>query len=176
MSYAVVGIDPSSRLVACVTTLNTKQQEGVVTEVKAIRMPPKQPQRTCWLAYVGLRRYLKELSERVDQIGVFIEAPTLVGRAGAKALIPQAQVNGALLVAASSVSQVVVIENVPITQWKKQIVGNGNANKSQIAAWCKRYWTDAYALADGTQDFYDAAGINRFGDNVMRIINSSQKG
>lgn len=165
-----VGVDPSSRLVASIIAHETRN--GIVAERHVIRMPPKQPARTCYLTYMNFRRMLKKLAERTDDIGVFIEAPTLVARAGAQSLIPQAQVNGALLAAASSVPEVSVVENVPISRWKKEVIKNGNASKSQIKQWCYESWRDAYDLAANEQDFYDASGICLFGMKVMHNIDN----
>lgn len=168
MSGYVVGVDPSSRLVASI--IATEVNGSIITQRNAVRMPPKMPARTCQLAYMGMRRLLRGLAEETDTIDVFIEAPTYIPRAGANSLIPQAQVNGALLAAASSVPQVRTIENVPPARWKKAVIKKGTAGKPQIKEWCAKHWRDAYDLASGEQDFYDAAGICFFGMKVSNNI------
>lgn len=101
------------------------------------------------------------------RVYAFVEKPVL-GRGGAGSTIPQAQVNGAVIAGAweGSAHEVMSVNN---QQWKKSVIGNGNASKAQIKAGIFDLWHDAYQKADGDQDLLDSAGVNRFGVQVLKM-------
>lgn len=159
MRACVVGIDPSSRKLAAVVTWS--DSAGFAVELRDL--PPKMPVETCLLAYVWVRRLIKEQRDKGYRVHVFIEAPiSAVAKGGVRALIPQAQVSGALMAGAASLVGTRT-ELVPLTAWKKEVVGKGNATKPQIKEWAGVYWRRLYDKWHHDQDVLDAAGINRFG-------------
>lgn len=80
----------------------------------------------------------------------FVEKP--FGRA-LTGLVPVVRVQGAVVAALPD--QMEVWETTP-QEWKKEAVGNGNAKKDDVVAWCN----DVGFVPDGrTQDACDAFGI-----------------
>lgn len=160
----IIGIDPSSRKLAAVA--NVLGETSFDVHIK--ELPPKLPAETCLLAYVWMRRICYHYSSEGYQVKCYLEAPISAGaKGGVKALIPQAQVSGALLAGAKSI-RASHIELVSIQTWKKIVVGAGNATKPQIRQWAQQYWGALYKDYSDDQDVLDAAGINRYGNHINR--------
>jgi Holliday junction resolvasome RuvABC endonuclease subunit len=51
--------------------------------------------------------------------------------------------------------------------WKKELLGNGNANKLAIQMWLKEHHPAYAELCDGDQDAYDAICIALYGAGVI---------
>jgi Holliday junction resolvasome RuvABC endonuclease subunit len=160
-SVYVCGIDPSSKkLVAVITTLTSFRPE---VHVVALPEGPPNRQRACTLADKWLSALLYDYE---DNLHIFLEEPVL-GRGGAKATIPQSQVNGALLASAGRLD--VVVHPVNNARWKKEVIGNGNASKERIAKVMGERWSELRAIAKGDQDVFDAGAINRYGVHVLGV-------
>jgi Holliday junction resolvasome RuvABC endonuclease subunit len=161
----VMGIDPSSKLLARVTTF-----DGSNVEVEVRPLPStKGIERRCAIAYLWLGKRVRQLKAEGHIVHVFIEQP-VGGRGGAHATIVQSQVNGALLAAAliAGADSVVLVNN---KRWKKVIIGNGNASKPMVTTWARECWRAVYDMAPGTQDVHDAAAIHQYGEkHVLRVI------
>lgn len=165
----VVGIDPSSRKLAAVAT-----QGNNILKTSTYDLPEKRPYETCSMAFYWIHVLVHDLRgidpwapepRATNRVYVFMEAPVLAPKAGAGSLIPQAQVSGVILAACGS--QDVPAELVYIQDWKKLIVGNGNASKAEVALWCRKHWRILYRLVNGDQDLIDAGAINRYGARMV---------
>lgn len=169
----IMGIDPSSRKLAIIVT-DTANPPNVL-EKHVILMPPKKEDVTCGIVLRRFHPLLSAYQKMGYDVRVFIEKEVSVhGKGGAGAVIPQAEVMGVVLAVCYNLG--VPVMKVENKTWKMSIVGNGNASKPQIAAWCSEYWKNAYDLANGDQDLIDASGINRYGKKLYprkRIRRSS---
>lgn len=55
-------------------------------------------------------------------------------------------------------------QTVEVTSWKKDVLGNGRADKAQIMSWAKAKYGDLIV----SQDIADAAGIANYGYRRMK--------
>lgn len=154
----IIGIDPSSKKLAfCLT-------EGASSPVFYKKSLPEGVLHAAGDAFEGaFLFFLKH-----EDAKVFMEAP-LVGRSAYSTII-QAQVGGAVLAAASKAK--LPVELVNVSSWKKQVIGNGRAQKPDIQEWLRKNWPDAYNHAQGDQDLMDAAAINRYGYQHVRLTDA----
>jgi hypothetical protein len=166
----IIGIDPSSRKLAAVIS-----QGSTLLDVRKTDLPEKRPAETCYLAYKFVYDLVYEM-QGVDpwnndvmpncEVLVCVEAPLSAGaRGGVRALIPQAEVAGAILAACGV--RGVTVELVPQQSWKKVVVGNGNASKAEIRRWAMKYWRKLWLASLADQDILDAGGINRYGAKMV---------
>ena len=89
---------------------------------------------------------------------LYVEAPVVAGARNLQATIGIAETVGMVL----SLGYPATL--VPISTWKKAVVGSGNAKKEDVEAW--------YKSTGGTlkgQDFYDAAAIRAYGVQDMDL-------
>lgn len=158
----IIGIDPSSRKLASVSATLGQEQDYVID---TIALFPKDRPRSCAVAAKWMRYLIAKQHETVDDVYVFIEAPVL-GRGGARATIPQAQVGGCLLGAAyaSGAKDIVLVNN---QRAKREIVGKGNASKDDIKAWTRLVWPAVFKEAGADQDVCDSAMIYAFGAKIV---------
>lgn len=151
----IVGVDPSS--VKCVAVV--LKDEGYAIHV--YKMTTKTIPSRCLEAFRWMRRVVRELDEPTT---VYLELPVFSpGRGGLKALFPLAQVHGSL--AAGAISAGATVVQVTPPQWKKNVVGKGNASKLKIKLYLKRAWLKFYLEADGDIDICDAGCIALYGRN-----------
>lgn len=164
----VIGIDPSSKKLALCITNGTK-----VPTFHKINLPVGLHSATG----VAYREVFCLLESFNGLARVYMEEP-LVGVGGVHSTIVQAQVGGAVMAAAANIGT--RLELVNVGSWKKQVVGNGKAKKPEVAAWLEENWKKAYNLAAGDQDLIDAAAINRYGYQHVRlaeaILSRSRRG
>lgn len=160
----VLGVDPSTKKIAIAGTQTRLQREP---EFWSIRLPVH-PIIRCGTAFGEFGALLYDLTQRDGEPPrVYLEAPILA-RGGPHATIVQAQVGGAIMAACVEYRAPLVMVNN--SSWKKQVLGNGNLDKTKIAAELRRVWPEAWELADGNQDLIDAAAINKYGRNHTELI------
>lgn len=156
----VVGIDPSSKKIAlCVSS--------EVFQLDVIRLPAGMYLAT-GAAYREVSLFLDNLVH-YDKVSVYMEAP-LVGVGGVYSTIVQAQVGGAVMAAVKNSLRPTPLHMVNVGTWKKQVVGNGQSKKPEVAEWLEKNWPEAYHEAAGDQDLIDAACINRYGVLHERML------
>jgi Holliday junction resolvasome RuvABC endonuclease subunit len=158
----VIGIDPAATHLAAVILGGPKPYQLVT------RTMPKDAVLRCAAAYRWTRRLIR-LFPLADDIVVAVEEPVIgkPGRAGANGTLPQAKVHGAIL-AAGSMAAVTVIP-INNSQWKKRIVGKGNASKAEVNQFVKRTAPKLWAEAKGNQDLCDALCIAQHGLYVVKL-------
>lgn len=169
----IIGIDPSSKKLAfCLTD----GRSNVLT-MYTVNLPEGVLQAS-GVAFGEVFSFLWPISDSDEGIDthIYMEAP-VVGR-NAYSTIVQAQVGGAVMAAIAKTN--LGLELVNVSSWKKQVVGKGNATKEEVADWLKTNWLDAYNKAAGDQDLIDAAAINRYAHQHVRlakaIIKRSKRG
>lgn len=156
----IVGVDPSSAKLAA--TIAVPGSEPKVVQRKTTLSRDRV--RACVSAYDWMTELVGEYPDH--DVYVFIEAPVF-GRGGPGSTIPQAQINGALTAAASKAGATVT--SVNNAHCKKEVVGKGNANKDDIAAWCKTAWPKVYKMTEKDQDLIDSAMIWVYGRGVLKM-------
>lgn len=168
MNEAIVGVDPSSRKLAAIITIDDQRPK-----IRIEHLPAKNPTEQCDRAYGWIRKIVRDLVHAGHEVHVFVEEPVL-GRGGARATIPQTKVHGALLAGAKRAGATTVL-GVNNSRWKKAVIGNGNASKPQIAEGIRTIWPLVYDMAQGDQDVLDAAGINRHGAQIVEMKERIQR-
>lgn len=166
-NIVIIGIDPSSKKLAAVTTVG----DGGPT-VWTARLTSTDIGERAAAAYGASLAFVRNLPIGPEsRVFVFIEDP-VVGRGGARATIVQAKVHGAVVAAFHRSGKCEAIKVVNNSHAKKKIVGKGNASKDDIKEWCRVYWRQAYRAAGNgvDQDLLDAAMINRYGAGVIQTM------
>jgi Holliday junction resolvasome RuvABC endonuclease subunit len=132
--------------------------DGVLTNVADFEVPKTtrdQELRTLALWAYG---YLKVCDL------VFIEEP-LIGR-GVRASLQVAQTSGAVLAGLAEIpwgSKGRECHLVPVGTWKKDVIGNGSANKEMVSLWLKSSHPSYAVQCADNQDRIDAICIGLYG-------------
>ena len=156
-----VGIDPSSVKLAVVIT------SPMGEDFQIWRLPKsKWKQEECGYVYSMMTALLHVF----PTANVFLEAPVgVAGRGGFNAVIPQAQVGGAIIAACRGVN----LTLVPNTQWKLRVLDYGKPSKEYLRTRLETRWPAAYKAAinkrgkfDG--DLIDASWINLYGRLTLK--------
>lgn len=95
-------------------------------------------------------------SEYSDSTVVYLEEPVAAGVKNLRTFLSISQVSGAVL------SQDVRTVLVPVTKWKKEVVGHGFARKDDVAFWLER--NNPYDYVMPSQDHVDATCIRLYGE------------
>ena len=97
------------------------------------------------------------ISERFDgNYYAYIEEPVVAGARNLRTSLRIAQISGAVLSAVNG-------ELVPVSTWKKEVVGKGNAKKEEIREWLKTQ--PEYKYASSSQDWIDATCLRLYGES-----------
>lgn len=112
-------------------------------------------------------REIRTLSEWValtfePEDAVFYEEPVLAGPKNIRTMIGLAQTSAALLAGSTARCY-----GVAVTEWKKEVVGRGNAKKQEVAEWLRENDRTCFDVCNGDQNFFDAACIQKYGKAVM---------
>lgn len=159
----VVGIDLSSTKFAAVASAGGTYKCHVKTRYKT---------------YTELKGHLLSF---LDQLGVaeytnrraYIEE-AVIARGGSRVTIQQAYAMGAVRLTLEESDWSVSLVNVGT--WKKQVVGNGRADKAAISGWLRANDGWLYERLAGDQDLIDAACIGRYGAGVVRAARILDEG
>lgn len=85
---------------------------------------------------------------------VFIEEPVVAGARNLRTSLQIAQTAGVVLLASGRGTRL-----VPVTSWKKGVIGKGNATKEEISAWLAQKYPKYYKMCNGDQNLVDATCI-----------------
>jgi Holliday junction resolvasome RuvABC endonuclease subunit len=160
----VIGIDPSSRKQAIIV-LGKGRPTSEVLDV-----PTKMKDRASalnWILQHITVIFTEVVEESGDPVYLFIEDPVM-GRAGAKATVVQAQAHGVMQAVAIQCG-VTSVYSVNNKTWKKDVVGYGNSSKEDVSAWLEREQPGLFRLCAGDQDLIDAACIGLYGQRILRL-------
>lgn len=89
----------------------------------------------------------------------FIEEPVVAGVRNLRTTIQIAQISGLVM---AIVDEAFL---VPVSTWKKEVVGKGNASKAEVAAWLESNDSRLYAKVKDNQDHIDATCIRLYGEH-----------
>lgn len=156
----IIGIDPgSTKLAVCLD----ERTEGRVSFYETKLPSPYRPQ-TCGLAAQWLRDIFSSLNTSVS-CKAFLEAPIMVRNT--QSTLKQAMVSGAIQATLDDLGIDVYL--VPVTQWKKEIIGKGNASKAEVSEWVEKKYPK---LKGESQDMKDSFCLYLYGQSVVERAES----
>lgn len=183
-TLTVAGVDPNSHKLALVETRRNRQRKPFL---HTYNLGNGDYEERCDRAFEEIRWYCQAVEERDGSpVKVFLEAPVM-GKGGPGATIPQAYVEGAVMAAVKqSGADITLINN---QSWKKQVLGNGNIAKVDIAPKIKELWPELYdkvPIVNDTsvtpdwrgkpdQDLIDAGCLNLFGWHRVLLLERLMK-
>lgn len=158
----VIGLDPSSRRQALVILRRGR------FDTKIINVPKETVDRASALNYLfqHFMVVFKEIADESDDTYLFIEAPVM-GKAGIKATVVQAQAHGVIQAVALQCG-VTAVYTVNNKTWKKDVIGNGNSSKDDVRSWLQEERPRLYQVCGGDRDLVDAACIGLYGQQILK--------
>ena len=154
----VVGLDLSSRKLAIVGDFSGTYR------YMSCDLGQKLPEATEEARQI-VRRWMRRVTTSLD-CHAFVEQP-VVGVGGVQTTLKQSYVNGAVQAALVS-EKYRVHPLVSNSHWKKEVLGNGRADKDQITGWIRDNWRGLYRVIGDDQDVMDSACILIYGLNELR--------
>lgn len=146
------GVDPGVRKVAVV---GIDWHEHIVTKNIEVR----KAHRAMELGALSLA--LNKVLESDPNPILFCEEPVVAGARNIRTSLQIAQTVGVVL--ASTARSYLV----PVSTWKIETVGKGNADKSAVMDWIRQDYPGYFAACDGNQDIADAAAIAIYGRGIV---------
>lgn len=113
------------------------------------------PKSTRWDELNNLREVLDFYTGIRDT--TWIEEPPLAGIRNVRTLVQLNQTAGALAITSAPAFF------VPVSSWKKQIVGKGNASKEEVSAFLKNEYPRHFDSCQENQNLVDAVCIALYG-------------
>jgi len=155
-----IGVDPSTNDIACAAL------HGDRIVMRSYPLRGREITTRVALAYEVPGKFITYLNKVLgrDEVIVALEAPVAVKNR--QSLIKLSQVSGALIAGFGALRVNPLI--VPPSTWKKEVVGRGNVNKSQVAGWVADSWPELHRHAAGDQDSLDAGCLARYAQAVDR--------
>jgi Holliday junction resolvasome RuvABC endonuclease subunit len=164
-NQAVLGIDPSSKKLACVqfTSAGFERCEIMLAKTKSAKF-------THMNTAVAIRDFgawIRKFSDP-DNTLLCLEAPVLGGHMGIQSWLPQIRVSGAVAGVAAGYGITECIDVAP-SSWKKTVVGHGHATKPQIMQYVMQAWPQHFTAMTTfgnlgpTEDLCDAFCIALYG-------------
>lgn len=163
----VVGIDPSAKKIAIVSTHTTL---GTIS-THAFPLYEKGTTRQTPAALANALRDMRKFLQWAELIApqgtrrlAWVENP-LVGRGGVGPTVKQAFIGG--IIRAVLADGGFEVHDVNVSTWKKEVCGSGAAQKPLVVQTVKQKWPKADALIRGDGDLTDAAAIALYGIEVI---------
>lgn len=161
----VIGIDPNSHgFHAAIVNIEDGEEDEVVLR----QFKTRASEYRLWsgvLAFINQKATEVLTGIGLNDAAVFIEEPLVAGARNLRSSLKLAQAVGALVAGATEYTDHVYL--IPVSTWKKGVVGTGNASKDEVALWLNRVYPNYAAQCDGSQDFIDACCIARYGIGVV---------
>jgi Holliday junction resolvasome RuvABC endonuclease subunit len=115
--------------------------------------------------YEELRHITQTLRDVImSQDLVFVEEPPMAGPMNKRTFGQLSMTAGAILSATSAQGYV-----VPVSSWKKVVVGNGSADKVRVASWLAEHYPGYAQQCRGDQNLMDAACIAIYGRFTAQV-------
>lgn len=160
----IVGIDPSARKIAIVATQTLLRVSHVKTYV-LYKASERQTSDSMGRAVDAMLEFV-EWAEAVEPRGeryAWVEDP-VVGRS-VTATTKQCFISG--IIRGHLARAGFTVYGVNVSSWKKEVLGNGRAQKPAVKAHLKRAWPKIDGLVGNDGDLADAAAINLYGQDVI---------
>lgn len=149
------GVDIGTRKIAVVGVRGKgKVVIGLELPLEKVKKTPLMPRLVT--AETGLAPILRNAADVGVDSFVYVERP--IGGMNLNVTIALAQVQAAAMLGGASAFGMGFVNEVIASEWKKRVIGRGNANKQDIADYCKRQGLDFES-----QDLCDAYCIALFG-------------
>lgn len=165
MPRLTVGIDPSTKKIAVVAVVD-EPRVLLAKSYVLLKRSEKQDMASLGRAVDAVRDFIR-WADQVAPTGeryAWVEDP-LVGRGGVTTTMKQALVGG--IIRGLLVDAGFEVRNVNVSTWKKQVVGNGRAQKPAIRQCVKLKWPKVMQQVGNDGDLVDAAAINLFAQGVL---------
>lgn len=159
----VMGVDLSSRSLACYWFGNDQGPDGAVK----LKIPDKVKDRQQIAS--GLFHEAWDRFHMGPATVVYIEEPVVAGARNIRSSLLIAQICGVMMGVCASVG-IKEVYLVPVSSWKKEVVGNGAADKQRVHAWIDQNHPEIAALCGGDQDLYDAACVAIYGQRSLSRV------
>jgi Holliday junction resolvasome RuvABC endonuclease subunit len=161
----IIGVDPSSLTIAvAVSTANGRVRYTAKSDLRK-KGSAWEPQKAIEVFRV-VDNMLCDTIGLGDEDTVYCEAPVM-GRSVLPTIV-QSYVSGIIQTVVSAAgSRIILVNN---KQWKKTVVGNGNAKKEQTIAALREQQPGIERLCGDDDDLYDAAGLALFGAFTERSL------
>lgn len=105
-----------------------------------------------------LSSVFRQLTTTEEDSRVFVEEPVVAGVRNLRTSLKIAQNAGAVFAGSSNPATF-----VPVSSWKKEIVGKGNAKKEEIAEFLKANHYEMWANCNNDQNLIDATCVALYG-------------
>lgn len=163
----IVGIDPSAKKIAWVghvPTLNVIHTEAAIL----YKAGQRQTMATMGLALDKMDDLIGWATQVCPHGGwyAWVEDP-LIGRGGAVTTMKQAYIGG--IIRGKLHNAGFEVSGVNVSTWKKQVCGNGRADKAAVQYTVKMQWPKCSGLIGNDGDLADAAAIALYGQRSLRI-------
>lgn len=156
----VVGIDVSTKHIAMSCPRTAWARKVTRTMLHKHRKPLVEAAELAGLAHNALAGQFG----RFTGFSVFIEAPVLAGMRNVQTTIRLALVTGALGQALGGDATM-----VPVSSWKKEVVGHGHATKADVAQWLTINCPEMADLCEADQDLIDATCVALYGQSYSAM-------
>lgn len=161
----IIGIDPSSLTIAVAVSTAAGKVRFTAKDDLRKRGSAWDPQKAIEVLRV-VDTMLCDTIGLGDEDAVYLEAPVM-GRSVLPTIV-QSYVSGIIQAVVSSAgSRIILVNN---KQWKKTVVGNGNAKKEQTIEALRERQPGIERLCRDDDDLYDAAGLAMFGAFTERSL------
>lgn len=163
----ILGVDPAATRLAFVAHHESGWQWWKFT------LGDRSSPGACYRAKLATREVLEDLRGHQDAVSLaFIESP-VVGRGGVKSTVVQAFTSG--VVQSELVEAGFGVHLVPVQTWKKQVIGKGNATKTEVVEWGESKGFKHLKAAKMDQDVVDATAIATYGVGVESQVQALQR-
>jgi Holliday junction resolvasome RuvABC endonuclease subunit len=161
----VVGIDPGMHGLHA-AMVHVEEDELVLAQVKANNNRFKLASAVLSYLFAETGLVIQAAKSRWpdEETLVFIEEPLVAGARNIRTALKMSQAVGAMVAGVGIYTDKCYL--VPVSTWKKAVIGNGSASKEQVALWLSRHHPSYSSQCDGSQDLTDACCIARFGVGV----------
>lgn len=153
-----MGVDLSSYSIAMVVLEDSKPYESYKVTVETKYR--KDRALVAHLLYTAALR----LVTMSHPDAIFIEEPVVAGARNLRSSLLIAQVCGVMLVAAGMGR---VVKLTPVSSWKVETVGHGNADKDAIRRWLDHVHPAIAKECGLDQDLYDASCVALYGQGLL---------
>lgn len=160
----IIGMDLSSKKVAAVSSEPRAVLSKIVSRSKSASYEPA----NCKRAKDAVRRWLDGIDHNGELVA-FIEEP-LVGfkSKNVRSTIVQSHIHGVMHAELTEFGYAVI--PVTVNEWKRDICGDGSADKDAVAASVAKALPKLYRSWPEDQDVLDAAGVLLYGQRQLGAV------
>lgn len=159
----ILGVDPSAKKIALVGTCPTLH--STLIEAITLYKTGKQEMKHLGDALLGMQQFLEAARPLTEGVSCYAWVEQPMVRGGTESALKQAYISG--IIRATLVTAGFRVYNANVMTWKKEVCGNGRAEKSDVARAVRTQWPKVVDRLDGDGDLTDAAAIALYGQAVL---------